>query len=331
MAYLLVSASGPEFSSVLEEGGTFLRPRMAADLKYTTADVDFLESHFAKIDDDSSEFEFHQRLINPTCAEFFSALENIKVWLTKFKDDLEWDGGGFQLCFAGHGCEGSGDLVLEDGEVSPTVFLESLVNISRQVSSPGSLRISLVLDSCHSGAFATEVLERSLNEHDLLLVPYHIFASCMDDESAWEESTLGHGIFTYCFSVRPPSIGSLSAEAIQPNNDFGPSLAIASGEMGCSLLTGGAQNPIAYWNGAGHIEVCGESMNIYEDGKCMDLFEMRTRLKAKRNRIIDAIRVLSKISYEIDSERSDEKLKKKIQEQIVFIKSQNEDTNKLRD
>lgn len=45
-AVLTVSSSGPEFSPVLDHGGRFLKPRMAADLSYTTADVDFLESYF---------------------------------------------------------------------------------------------------------------------------------------------------------------------------------------------------------------------------------------------------------------------------------------------
>lgn len=322
MAYLQVSASGPEFSSVLENGGRFYRPRMAADLRYTTADVDFLESHFARIDNDSSPVEFHQRLINPTCEEFFTALEEIKVWLAQFKNNLDWDGGGFQLCFAGHGCEGAGDLVLEDGAVSPTLFLATLAGISHQVSLPERLRVSLVLDSCHSGAFATEVLERSLNEDILSLVPYHIFASCMDDEYAWEDSSLGHGLYTYCFSVQSSSLGSLSAAAIQPNNTFGPSLAIASGEMGCSLLSGGAQNPIAYWNGAGYIDTCGQTIEIYDDGKCMDLSEMRRRLKLERDKILEAIKLISKISFNKTNNSSDEELRKTIQKEIEFIRAQ---------
>jgi hypothetical protein len=45
-SFLTVSASGPEFSPLLEKWGYFGRTRMAADLRYTTADVDFLESHF---------------------------------------------------------------------------------------------------------------------------------------------------------------------------------------------------------------------------------------------------------------------------------------------
>src|SRR5215216_6098633 len=65
-AVLTVSASGPEFSPVLDEGGRFYKPRMAADLRYTTADVDFVEKRFQNGDYDSGEHEFHLRLRNPT-------------------------------------------------------------------------------------------------------------------------------------------------------------------------------------------------------------------------------------------------------------------------
>lgn len=274
MAYLAVSASGPEFSPIFEQGGRFFRPRMAADLRYTTADVDFIESHFSAPHYDSGMEEYHQRLRNPTYKDFDQAFKNVRAWLEKHSNHPDWDGGGFQLCFAGHGRQEDGALVLADSVITPGGFMEKLMNIARNISMPGRLRVSAVLDSCHSGAFVTELLYGCLTKYNKLLVPFHVYASCMEDEFAWEESSLGHGLFTYCFSVREPSPSSIAAEAIQPDNSFGPSLAVAGGELGCSILTAGKQNPVIYWNGTGHLEVCNQSINLFEGDTCMDLSEI---------------------------------------------------------
>jgi hypothetical protein len=58
-AFLTVSASGPEFSPLLEEMGHLRRTRMAADLRYTTADVDFLESHFKEVGGSTCTCQWH--------------------------------------------------------------------------------------------------------------------------------------------------------------------------------------------------------------------------------------------------------------------------------
>jgi hypothetical protein len=211
-----------------------------------------------------------------------------------FRDDPEWDGGGFMLCFAGHGREGDGALVLENGVLTPKDLIDALVAIASEVSPPGRLRVSVVLDSCHSGAFATELLDSCFREHGDLLVPWMVFASCMEDEFALEESTLGHGLFTYCFSANPLSPASYAARAVQSDNTFGPSLAIASGELGCSHLTAGAQNPIAYFNGAGHLEVCKRDVDLFEGGghrNYIGLEEMRTRLRRHRDEVTESIRL----------------------------------------
>lgn len=318
LAFLSVSASGPEFSPILEEGGRFLHPRMAADLRYTTADANFLESHFREPNYDSGEEEFHRRLRNPTRGQFFQALHDIRDWLGGFRDNADWDGGGIQLCFAGHGRQGDGALVLADGVVTPNEFVGSLADTASSVSRPGRLRVSAVLDSCHSGAFTTEVLEACFSRLSNLLVPFHVFASCMEDEFAWEESGLGHGIFSYCFSVREQSPGSLAAEAIQPDNTFGPSLGIARGELGCSLLTAGAQNPVVYWNGTGHLEVCRRDIDLFADGKCMSLQEMRARLRRERDEVVEVIRPM-RPDTSFGSGISDEEMRADIQQTIQLL------------
>ena len=74
-AFISVSTSGPEFSPVLEAEGRFARTRMAADLRYTTADIDFLYTHFLEPEPDSPRLDdLHIRLVNPSKADVLAAI-----------------------------------------------------------------------------------------------------------------------------------------------------------------------------------------------------------------------------------------------------------------
>jgi hypothetical protein len=128
----------------------------------------------------------------------------------------------------------------------------------------------------------------------------------MHDEFALEDSSLGHGLFTYCFSVRPDAIGAHRAQAIFPDNRFGPSLSIAAGERGCSLMSAGAQNPLAYWNGASHLEVARESFSIeMPNGEFMNQTEMEQALSERRDRIRTAsARPDLSVGFDADDERA---------------------------
>ena len=176
------------------------------------------------------------------------------------------------LCFAGHGREGDGALVLNDGVVTPKELLDALAGIAGGVSAPGRLRVSVALASCHTAAFTTGLLD-----------------SCLRARG----DRLGHGMFTYVFSLQPASPLSFGAKAVQPDNTFGPSLAIAHGELGCSHLTAGVQNPVTYYNGGPVIEVCGRYVNLFRDDnhtEYIGLEEMRARLKRHRDEVTEAIR-----------------------------------------
>jgi hypothetical protein len=319
-AVFTVSASGPEFSPVLDEGGRFLKPRMAADLRYTTADVDFLEAYFRRGDYDSGQEEFHRRLRNPTREQFFQALGEIERWFLTVRGDPDWDGGGLLFCYAGHGRQGDGGLVLADGIVKPNEFISSLRCVATAVSPPGRLRVSAMLDSCHSAAFTTKLLYASLSQHQDVLVPFHVYASCMEDEFAWEESSLGHGVFTYSFSVREPSLGSLAATAIQPDNTYGPSLAIAGGDLGCSFLTVGRQNPVRYWAGNGHLEVASQTIDLFRGDDCMSIEEMRAWLRRERDSLVSMIRTVRQ-DLEVGDISSDDQMRAEIHELIEFLRN----------
>lgn len=317
-AVLTISASGPEFSPLFKQHGYFFKPRMAADLRYTTADVDVLESYFRTGDYDSGEEEIHLRLRNPTREQFFGALYDIERWLGNFRHDPDWDGGSILLCFAGHGQQGDGALVLTDGIIAPSDLIGSLTRIASNVSRPGRLRISATLDSCHSAAFTTELLDACFNKHSELIVPFHVDASCMHDEFAWEEDGLGHGVFTYCFSARGSSPTSLAATAVQPDNTYGPSLAIVGDEMGCSLLTAGEQNSVLYWNGTGHLEVCGRVIDLFESGKCMSLEEMWERLQRERDCVVEVIKPMRHNRF-TNGRVTDEEMRASIRDTTSFI------------
>ncbi len=67
--FISVSASGPEYSEVFEQQGRHMRPRMTADLRYTTSDVDYLFTYFTKPElDRKCKDDLHLRLVNPTRA-----------------------------------------------------------------------------------------------------------------------------------------------------------------------------------------------------------------------------------------------------------------------
>jgi len=285
--FVSVSASGPESSKVFERNGRLLRTRMAADLDYTTADVDYFYDHFTTPElDQLRKEDKHIRLVNPSREAVLKGLTDAMVWLGAFRDHPDWDGGGLHFNYAGHGAEPDGALVLRGERLSIDDFLNHIEPLAAKFAPPGRLRLSVVLDSCHSGYWITRILDSCLHERSKNLIPFNLFASCMYDEVALEDSSLGHGLYTYCFSVQSDSIGSYGAKAVLPNNCFGPSLSVAAGEYGCSLLSAGGQNPVSYWNGAGQLEVSESSFLIEaSSGELIRESEMNTTLVQLRDEV----------------------------------------------
>jgi hypothetical protein len=308
-AFVSVSASGPEFSKIFERNGYLLRTRMAADLDYTTADVDYFYEHFRVPEPDRPRTQDkHIRLVNPTRTEVLNGLSHAIGWLATFRDHEDWDGGALHFNYAGHGAEQDGALVLGKDVLSVEEFLKHIAPLAEKVSPPGRLRLSVVLDSCHSGYWVARILASCFHEFSEHLVPFNLFASCMHDEAAFEDSSLGHGLFTYCFSVRPNAIGAFGAQAILSNNQMGPSLSIATGERGCSLLSAGAQNPVAYCNGAGELEVAQSSFPIESSsGDFMQYSELVATLTRHREAVRNSsagARPEIRVDYDADEERA---------------------------
>src|SRR5207249_7249653 len=145
-----------------------------------------------------------RRLVQPTRATVLAEIRDTGVWLRTFTARPDWDGGDITFTFAGHGRDTDGGLVLQDGILTPAQFIEAVVDVAERLraNAPNRLRVSFMLDSCYAAAFLTDFLGDAISRHESRLFPYYLGASCMADEVAWEDSTLGHGIFTYCWSVR---------------------------------------------------------------------------------------------------------------------------------
>jgi hypothetical protein len=282
-ANISVSAHGPAANEEFERGGHFLRPRMAADLRYTTADADFLRNHWRDPWDPGRHVESF-RSKQPTCRQFWDDVVRACDWLAQHRSDDDWNGGGLNLTFAGHGRDGDGALVLEDGVVSPDELVERLREIwSRLPEEVGRLRVSLRLDSCYSGGFLLRWLSGTYAYSDEL-APYFSQASCMPDEISWEESSLGHGVFTYCTSHRSEHPFSLGTEAVQPDNSYGPSLRVAANEFGCSRLTGGQQNPVRFFE-YGALELLDQRVSIEDLLPLPTPDKMEDRIRSVRDNL----------------------------------------------
>ena len=78
-----------------EAEGRFARARMAADLRYTTADIDFLYTHFLEPGPDRPRLDdLHIRLVNPSKADVLAAIVQAGRWLETHRNHPDWDGGG---------------------------------------------------------------------------------------------------------------------------------------------------------------------------------------------------------------------------------------------
>lgn len=132
-ATISISASGPEHDPIFNDAGRKFTPRAVSDLKYTTADSDYLAEHFKKQDSDSCEFETHFRLVNPTIEQLKSTIKNVDKWFCKYRNKPDWDGGGIVLIYAGHGDEAAGEMALKnDTRYSPEAFIENVLDIAKK-------------------------------------------------------------------------------------------------------------------------------------------------------------------------------------------------------
>jgi hypothetical protein len=240
-----IAESGPLFTPVFDGRTTSVRPRVAGHLPYAHADVVYLAKRWRDRGPISSPIDKHLVVDGATRAQAFASIEEVTKWLWLASTEPDWDGGSLQFTFAGHGREADGAVVLADGDLGPEELVETLAVTARATG--GRLKVDLALDSCHGGAFLLGFMEAS---QGLPIEGRDMVAGSMHDEMAWEDGSLGHGLFTYCWSHEgygpAPLLTGIGMQAVQPDNSLGPSTRLTEGPLGCSLLTGGRQNPVTF-------------------------------------------------------------------------------------
>lgn len=258
-ANVSVAASGPGFTpGARDVTGFGAYSKAAAELRYTIADVAYLSEEW-RTPPYAAPFEFHASEYGGDYATVLDALARAKNFLIEGSLDPDFDGGSLLFAFSGHGREGDGTLWLDDNTfLSADDFVGACVDTAQAAPGRGRLRLSILLDSCYSGAFLLRTLERTLHEHADLLVADYFMAAAMPDELAWEVPVLGHGLSTFCFSVRPQAPGSMVATADGMTTTWG----IAAGPEGCSLVTSGQQNPVVY--DAYELRVARTPINVWD-------------------------------------------------------------------
>jgi hypothetical protein len=261
---------------------------MAADLRYTTADADFLHGLWRDPwDPGVVTTTFRGR--EPSIDAFWGYLSKACEWLSGHLTSDAWLGGGLNLTFAGHGRYPDGALVLRDGAVSAddlATYLED--SWERLPDAAGNLRVTLRLDSCYSGAFLLRWLERVYPSS--LLSPYFSHVSSMPDEVSWEDSSIGHGLFTFCIS-HAGKPGELVVDAVQPDNTCGRSVRLAAHEIGCARLTVGEQNPIRY-NEFDELQVLGRTIDLADLLPAPTATAMEPRLLEIRDELQPLVKIL---------------------------------------
>lgn len=290
-AYLSIACTGPAYSSKIEYLPRIEVPRGAADIKLTTADIDYFSNFWRKDHYDGGIYKTHRRLQNPNGEEFKAAIREIDDWFSSHRKRADFDGGCINITFAGHGRQGTGNLVLQDVDVDVNRLVDTILSFKKI---DRDIRVSLILDSCFSGAFLITFFRLIAEKYwDDINIDY-LAAACLHDEAAKESAQLGHGYFTYCFSCRPDNLGTITAQAIQPDNTMGPSLSIASGALGCSILTQGAQNPIIIEEKNYMISCLGEKFELLdEDLNLLDLGEVILKIENLRDRLKHSLGMLA--------------------------------------
>ena len=115
--------------------------RSTADLRYTTADVDYFAEHWREPVFYEGQLQ-HRRLVNPTTSEVMEGVCAEAEWLRGFADRPDWDGGGLTFTFAGHGRSDDGALVLSDGEITVEDLYEAFLEAALSNGEQQRLRVA---------------------------------------------------------------------------------------------------------------------------------------------------------------------------------------------
>lgn len=319
-AFVNVSASGlrsdyPVRNDLPHPVDTY--PKAMAQLRHTTADVDYLSRWWR-------DETFYPPLLGETAterrdanySELVEAFGKARDWLAQMaRENPDFDGGGLVFSFSGHGRHGDGTLHLRDSTFfSADDFLAEVSAAHQATGSDCPTRIVLLLDSCYSGAFLVRVLYRVANEPELGLDLEYILASCHPDEVSWESAAVGHGLSTFCFSLRTASIGSdIATAGLSGIKTWSP----FTGPEGCSVATAAAQNPIVYSRG---LSTCFSHL----EGVWQSEEHLRELLKSARDDLYDRF---APFRTRQKSDLSDQDIDRSIAEELELVNRGERDTS----
>ena len=189
-ATIIVASSGPDEPERYQTRFGEIRSRSGASLEYTARDAESVCALWRNAEADLAD-ELQLLLIDPTLGEVECALRNVSTRIREaYPADI-----GLDLFFAGHGEEGTGNLVLKGGTLSPTQLLELQAD-DVDLDNGGARTIGVWLDSCYSGAFLLRLAIESFENFEGFRLDEGS-ASCLPDETCWEMDILEHGVFTY--------------------------------------------------------------------------------------------------------------------------------------
>jgi len=186
-ANIIIAASGPGQSTVHQTRFGEIRSRSGANLQYACNDTAALGKSWKKLSPGLPD-ELHVVLTNPSLRDVEEAVVRMSVQLDSYPEVF-----GLNLFFAGHGEEGTGNLVLSGGSLSPTRFLELQ---AEDVGLNNQRKIGVFLDSCYSGAFLVRLAIEAYESFEGFSCRDGL-ASCLPDEESYEKCYLEHGVFTY--------------------------------------------------------------------------------------------------------------------------------------
>ena len=190
-ATIAIAANGTEEAPLLRTAHGDIRSRSGAELQYTTRDAQMVFREWTK-KDDRVPGEFHRLLIDPRLDQVECAIKEV----SRLIDQHYEEGIELHMYFAGHDEPGTGNLVLQDGVLSPTRFLELQAEEVEAHGHYGARTVGVMLDSCYSGAF---LIRLAIDAYERF-TGFRIDGSrvsCPPDEECYELGVLGHGVFTF--------------------------------------------------------------------------------------------------------------------------------------
>lgn len=246
-AYMSIAASGEDVTPGYSGSG-LVYPKAFSQLAYTTNDIDHWADWWSRSHPADPLRTIHRVTHDADFGAVQTTLDDVREWFAGASTDPNFDGGSLVFTYSGHGREEDGALCLNQNTYfTADDFITACLEIKKASSSDRRLKLALILDSCYSGAFLLNVLEKVLHEYDDIFYPDYFYAACMPDEQAWEVSSVEHGLATYSRILQGRA--EMEEERLWPYHPAykdRPLRDMVVGDSGCSYATAGAQNPVMF-------------------------------------------------------------------------------------